>query len=229
MFAVPYCTQIARPKSLPITRYEPASAAGCTPPLRRQLRQRRHRPARLGLRPEERARSRPAAPPTPASAPRPRGTPCRDTARWSNRNTPCGPNACRQLLPRSPPAGPAAPAAPAAAAAPHRRRAAPDRPRPGATRPGARADAACPAAGSRGPCRTAAMWLIRTCGQVSRIIRAQYATRQLAATPARCAAPAPAAAARSSPRSSCRICHSGCGVPGAERRISCCSEPSGAR
>ena len=53
MFAVPYWTQIARPKSDPMTRYEPASGSRLHLPLRGQLGQRRHH--RLTrLRPEER-------------------------------------------------------------------------------------------------------------------------------------------------------------------------------
>ena len=197
------------------------------PALRGQLGQRRHRPARLGLRPEERPevdrqprphqrlrhdlrhalpRHRPLVEPEHALRPERRRQLLRDRLRRHRRRG-------RHL----------------AAAAPAPARAAPDRPRPGATRPDASSSCCM-------PCWRLA-WSVPYGAMLAdphlrpglpdhpRAVTA----RQLAGLQLRVQLQHLLAAARSSPRSSCRICHSGCGVPGAERRISCCSEPSGAR
>ena len=159
MFAVPYCTQIARPKSLPITRYDPASGRRLHAPLRRQLRQRRHRPPRLRLRPEERAEVQRQPRHHQRVRHDLRHALPRHRAPGRTGTMPCGPNAaassCADRLRR------------------HRRhrlhRLGGNGARTGRrTRRTVRhlvqlalvrrAVAACPAAGSRGPCRTARCW-----------------------------------------------------------------------
>ena len=91
MFAVPYCTQIALPKSLPITRYEPASEAGCTPRSAASS-------ASVGTgRPgwacaQKNGPMSIGSPATTSECATTGGTPCRDTAACSNRKIP-GPNA----------------------------------------------------------------------------------------------------------------------------------------
>jgi hypothetical protein len=72
------------------------------------------------------------------------------------------------------------------------------------------------------------MLVIRACGQLSRIIRAQYAPGSSQDSSSVCSS-STCCGGTFIARSSCRICHSGCGVPGADRRISCCSLPSWAR
>jgi hypothetical protein len=73
-----------------------------------------------------------------------------------------------------------------------------------------------------------AMEVMRAFGHCSRIIRAQYAPGSSHDSNSVCSS-STASGGMFMPRSSWKICHSGCGVPGAERRITCCSEPSGAR
>ena len=86
MCAVPYCTHSCRPKSLPITRYEPASAAGCTPRGAASS-------ASVGTGWPGWACAQKNGPKSTGSPATIRvcatmsGTPCRETARWSNRKT----------------------------------------------------------------------------------------------------------------------------------------------
>ncbi len=70
--------------------------------------------------------------------------------------------------------------------------------------------------------------VMRACGHCSRIIRAQYAPGSSHDSSSVCSSSTWFGGTFIA-RSSWKICHSGCGVPGAERRISCCSEPSCAR
>ncbi len=72
------------------------------------------------------------------------------------------------------------------------------------------------------------MEVIRACGHCSRIIRAQYAPGREQDSSSVCSSSTWFGGTFMA-RSSWKICHSGCGSPGALRRISWCSEPSGAR